>query len=55
LAAIQTEDPRARTAIDTAFVSGFRLIVFIASASAVAAAAAASATIGKSKLKDSKE
>ncbi|MGC2160432.1 MAG: MFS transporter [Silvibacterium sp.] len=55
LAAIQTEDPRAQTAIDTAFVSGFRLIVFIASASAVAAAAAAAATIGKSKLKDSKE
>jgi EmrB/QacA subfamily drug resistance transporter len=51
LAAIQTEDSRARTAIDDAFVSGFRLIAFIASASAIAAAASAAATIGKSKPK----
>ncbi|MDP9051133.1 MAG: MFS transporter [Acidobacteriota bacterium] len=55
LAAIQTEDSRARTAIDDAFVSGFRLIAFIASASAVVAAAAAAATIGKSKPKASTE
>ena len=51
LAAIQTEDPRARRAIDDAFVSGFRLIAFIASASAAVAAATAAVTIGKSKLK----
>jgi EmrB/QacA subfamily drug resistance transporter len=48
LAAIQTEDPRARAAIDTAFISGFRLVVFIASVSAVAAAVTAAVTIGKS-------
>jgi MFS family permease len=55
LAAIQTEDSRARAAIDDAFVSGFRLIAFLASASAVVAAATAAVTIGKSKLKASKE
>jgi predicted MFS family arabinose efflux permease len=51
LAAIQTEDPRARIAIDDAFVSGFRLIAFLGSMSAVAAAAAAAAMIGTSKLR----
>jgi predicted MFS family arabinose efflux permease len=55
LAAIQTDDPRARAAIDHAFVSGFRLVAFLASASAVVAAAAAALTIGKTKLKPSKE
>lgn len=54
LAAIQTVDPRARTAIDDAFVSGFRRIAFIASVSAVVAAATAAVTIGASKLKASK-
>jgi EmrB/QacA subfamily drug resistance transporter len=47
LAAIKTDDPLARTAIDDAFVSGFRLIAFLASALAVAAAATAAASIGK--------
>lgn len=48
LAAIRTEDPSARAAIDGAFVSGFRLITFLASASAVAAATTAAAMIGRS-------
>lgn len=49
LAAIQTEDPQARIAIDNAFVSGFRLIAFLASASAVFAAATAAVTMGETR------
>jgi EmrB/QacA subfamily drug resistance transporter len=45
IAAIQTKDPRARSAIDRAFVSGFRLIVLLAGSSAVAAAVAAAGMI----------
>jgi EmrB/QacA subfamily drug resistance transporter len=51
LAAIETGDPQARAAIDDAFVSGFRLIAFLASASAVAAAITAAITLGKTELK----
>jgi EmrB/QacA subfamily drug resistance transporter len=55
LAAIQTDDPEARNAIDDAFVSGFRLVAFIASASAVVAGATAAVTIGRSELKTGRE
>jgi hypothetical protein len=55
LAAIQTDDPEVRNAIDDAFVSGFRLVAFIASASAVVAGATAAVTIGRSELKTGRE
>jgi EmrB/QacA subfamily drug resistance transporter len=55
LAAIKTSDPLARRAIDDAFVSGFRLIAFLASGAALAAAATAAATIQKAKLRNGTE
>jgi hypothetical protein len=45
----------ARRAIDDAFVSGFRLIAFLASGAALAAAATAAATIQKAKLRNGTE
>lgn len=46
LAAIQTMNVQARTAIDGAFVSAFRLVAFVAAGSAVVAGIIATSTIG---------
>ncbi len=45
LAAIETADPRARRAVDEAFVSGFRVVTLVAAGLAAAASASAAATM----------
>lgn len=47
LGAIQTDDPKARVAVDRAFIGGFRLIALLASACAISAALTAEFTIGE--------
>jgi predicted MFS family arabinose efflux permease len=45
LAAIETGDPRARRAVDEAFISGFRVVTLVAAGLAAAASASAAATM----------